>query len=103
MAAPKSKETEAAEAAADAELVELHRKLMQPRKAVAISAQAAIFLPNGGGTETKLSHEKQKGIKLLHVPGIGVFIEHKGQKSFTPDTNLKDVWYEDDKPKAKAG
>lgn len=76
---------------------------MQPRKAVAISAQAAVFLPCQGGTETKLSHEKQKGIKLIHVPGVGVFIEHRGRKSFTPDTNLKDVWYEDDQAEPKNG
>lgn len=100
MASPKLKEPDSN---AETDLVELHRKLMQPRTAISISAQAAIFLPNAGGTETKLSDLKQKGIKMIHVPGVGVFIEHKGHKSFTPDTNLKDVWYEKDQAEPKSG
>jgi hypothetical protein len=54
------------------------------------------MIPGGGGTATTLSQSKQPGIKLIDVPGYGIFIEYKGKKGRTPDTNIKDVWYEQD-------
>jgi hypothetical protein len=70
--------------------------LIKPRVAIAASLHAGAMIPGGGGTATTLSQSKQPGIKLVHMPGCGIFMHYKGRDAFTPDTNIKDVWYEQD-------